>query len=108
MIKTLIAAMAVFNIAMVGAPVASASEQGFIDAIDAVGHYSTVYPDETVQVGYRVCGAFARGGDVAAIQEVLTAYNRDDNPDREYYAALFAQSAAYELCPQHMGEIGPI
>jgi len=33
------------------APLASADEQSFIRAIDAVGHYSTIYPDETVQIG---------------------------------------------------------
>jgi hypothetical protein len=67
-----------------------------------------VYPNETVEVGYRVCRAFDRGGDVAAIQEVMAAYNRDDSSSREYYATLFAQSAAFELCPEHNGEIGPI
>lgn len=98
----------VAGMGVAGAPVASADEQGFIEAIDAVGHYSTIYPDETVQVGYRVCAAFDRGGDVAAIQEVMTAYNRDESPSREYYATLFAQSAAFELCPIHNGKIGPI
>lgn len=87
---------------------ASASESGFIDAVNAVGHYSTVYPSETIQVGYRVCGAFQRGGSSAAIQQVLKEYNRDDSVNREYYATLFAQSAATELCPQFAGLIGPI
>lgn len=108
MTKLLVAVLAVTGIGLATAGSASADESGFIEAINAVGHYSTVYPNETVQVGYRVCSAFDRGGDAAAVQEVLKAYNRDDSASREYYATLFAQSAAYNLCPRHRGEIGPI
>ena len=58
-------------------------------------------------MGYRVCAAFDHG-ETAAIQAVRTAYNRDDSDSAEYYATLFAQYAARELCPQHDGKIGPI
>ena len=71
--KLLAVLLALAGAGLAGMPVAAADESGFIEAIDAVGHYSTVYPDETVQVGYRVCAAFDRGGDAAAVQEVLKA-----------------------------------
>lgn len=108
MIKIVTTSTTGLGIALATAAPAVADESGFINAINAVGHYSTVYPSETVQVGYRVCDAFQRGGKSAAIQQVLTEYNRDDSANREYYATLFAQSAATELCPQHAGEIGQI
>jgi hypothetical protein len=92
------------------APTASADEQSFIDSIDAVGHYSTIYPDQTVQIGQQVCTIFDNGSDSeAAVDWVLKKYNGPGNgPNEPYYATLFAQSAAYELCPEHNGEIGQI
>ncbi|MCV7007966.1 DUF732 domain-containing protein [Mycobacterium gordonae] len=108
MTRAVLACTVGLGVALGTAATASADEAGFIQRVQIVGHYSTVYPSETVQVGYRVCGAFSRGGKSAAIQEVLTAYNRDDSPNREYYATLFAQDAAFELCPQYAGLIGPI
>jgi hypothetical protein len=104
--------LSVAAIGLAGAPVAQADEQGFVDAIASHGHYAVGPPewinDDLVKLGYRVCEAFDRGGDTAAVQTVLTAYNGDTSESADYYATLFAQSAAYELCPEHNGEIGSI
>lgn len=106
--KFFFAVLAVLGIALGTAATASADESGFIEAIEALDHYSTVYPDETVQVGYRVCRAFDLGGDQAAVATVRKAYNGDDSEFADYHATLFAQAAAYNLCPQHGDEIGQI
>jgi hypothetical protein len=100
--------MAGFGLATAGT--ACADDQGFIDAIDNVGHYSTVYPDETIEIGQQVCTIFDNGGDgQAAVDWVLKRYQGPGNgPNEEYYATLFAQSAAFELCTEHNREIGPI
>lgn len=108
MTKILITGLGAIGIGLLSAPVAAADEDGFIAAIESLDHYATVYSQDTISVGYRVCGAFARGGDQAAIAEVLRSYNSDDSANRQYYATLFAQYAAHELCPQHDGEIGQI
>lgn len=103
--------LVVAGIGLATAPVAGASEDAFVMAIDSLDHYAIECPgcaQDALDVGYRVCQAFDAGGDTAAIQEVLTSYNSDDSPNPEYYATLFAQYSAYELCPQHNGEIGPI
>ncbi|PRC48538.1 hypothetical protein C6A85_79335, partial [Mycobacterium sp. ITM-2017-0098] len=102
-------ALAGFGLAV--APVAGASEDAFIAAIDSLDHYAIECPgcaQDALHVGYRVCQAFDAGGDSAAIAEVLRSYNGPDQTNPEYYATLFAQYSAYELCPQHNGEIGPI
>lgn len=108
MTKILITVLGAIGIGLLAAPVAAADEDGFIVAIESLDYYSTVYPQDTISVGYRVCGAFARGGDTAAIAEVLRTYNGPGQSNPEYYATLFAQYSAYELCPQHSGEIGQI
>ena len=70
MTKPLISLLTVFGIALGTATTASADEAGFIEAVDSVGRYSTVYPDETVEVGHRVCKAFdsGSGGKTAAVR----------------------------------------
>ena len=111
MAKTLMTAIAAAGLALVGTPVAGASEDAFVKAIASLHHYAIECPgcaQDALNVGYRVCAAFDSGGKTAAIQTVLNAYNRDTSPSREYYATLFAQYSAYELCPQHDGDIGPI
>lgn len=108
MSKLLTTLLALSGLALGTAATASADEASFIEAIEALDHYSTVYPDETVQVGYRVCRAFDLGGDTAAVATVRKAYNGDTSESANYYATLFAQYAAYQLCPEHNGEIGPI
>lgn len=110
MTKLLITLLAAVGIALAGAPVASASEDAFIAAIDTMDYYAIDCPgcaQEALDVGYRVCDAFDAAGKDAAIQEVLRSYN-GPGTHSNYYATLFAQSAAYELCPQHNGEIGQI
>lgn len=109
--KLLIVLLAVAGIALAGAPVASASEQAFIEAIDSLDHYAigcSGCAQDALDVGYRACAAFDVGGDQAAIQEVLRSYNGPGQDNAHYYATLFAQYSAYELCPQHNGEIGQI
>ncbi|GAB3227036.1 DUF732 domain-containing protein [Mycolicibacterium hippocampi] len=109
--KLLISTLAALGVALAGAPVAGASENAFVKAIDSLDHYAIECAGcakDALDVGYRVCQAFDAGGDTAAIQEVLNSYNGDDSPNRHYYATLFAQYSAYELCPQHNGEIGTI
>lgn len=103
--------MATLGLALGTAATASASEQAFIDAIDSLDYYAIGCPgcaQDALDVGYRVCAAFDAGGDSAAIAEVLRSYNGPGQSNPEYHATLFAQYSAYELCPQHNGEIGPI
>lgn len=109
--KLFFALAAVASIGLAGAPVASASEQALIEAIDSLDYCAIGCPgcaQDALDVGYRACAAFDTGGDQAAIQEVLRAYNGPGQSNPEYHATLFAQYSAYELCPQHNGEIGPI
>ncbi|MFL0158592.1 hypothetical protein [Mycobacteroides chelonae] len=83
--------LAFAGLSVVLAPQSSADEAGFIAAIESLDHYATT------------CAGCAQD----AINAVKNAYNRDDNSS-EYYATLFAQYAAVQLCPQHQGRIGPI
>lgn len=111
MAKLLTAILAVAGIGLATAGTASADEAGFIAAIDSLDHYAIECAgcaQDAVDVGYRACAAFNRGGDQAAIRAVLDSYNADTEGSRNYYATLFAQYAAYQLCPEHNGEIGPI
>lgn len=111
MTKVLITLMAAAGIALGAAAPALASEQAFIDAIDSLDHYAIDCPrcaQDALDVGYRACSAFDAGGKTAAVQEVLRSYNGPGQSNPEYYATLFAQYSAYELCPKHNGEIGPI
>lgn len=66
------------GICLAGAPVAGASEDAFLGAIDSLDYYSIECPgcaQDALDVGYRVCQAFDTGGDSAAIAEVLRSYN---------------------------------
>jgi hypothetical protein len=109
--STAITVMLTAGVALGPAATASASEQAFIGAIDSLDRYAIDCPgcaQDALDVDFRVCAAFDAGGDQAAIKEVLRAYNGPGQSNAEYYATLFAQYSAYELCPQHIGEIGPI
>lgn len=111
MTKLMIMTLAALGIALGTAAIASASEQAFIEAIDSLDHYAIECPgcaQDALDVGYRVCAAFDSSGKNAAIQAVLDSYNGPSQTNAHYYATLFAQYSAYELCPQHDGEIGPI
>ncbi|OBB05452.1 hypothetical protein A5731_02010 [Mycolicibacterium conceptionense] len=93
------------------APAAVADEAGFLDGIRALDHYALDCPgcaQDAVDVGREACQAFDLGGDQAAIAAVRKAYNSDASESAEYYATLFAQSASFELCPEHRDEIGQI
>jgi len=90
---------------------AQASESGFVKAVDSLNHYAIGCPgcaQDAISVGYRACAAWDEGGERAAIQTVMKAYNSDTSGSPEYYATLFVQYAGQELCPKHAGEIGPI
>jgi len=109
--KAIVSLLAMSSTALASAGSAAASEQDFLDSIASLNHYAIECAgcaDDALDVGYKVCRAFDAGGETAAVQAVLNSYNRDDSPNRDYYATLFAQYAAYELCPQHNGEIEPI
>lgn len=111
MLKLLATIVAVLSLALGTAATASADEAGFIDAIDSLDYYAIECPgcaQDAIDVGYRACAGFDRGGDNAAIRAVLDSYNGPGQRSPEYYATLFAQYAAYQLCPEHNGEIGPI
>jgi uncharacterized protein DUF732 len=111
MVKYLITLLAAVGIGLACAPTASASEDAFIKAIDSLDYYAVDCPgcaQDALSVGYRVCKAFDAGGQSAAVEEVLRSYNGPGESNPEYHATLFAQYSAYELCPQHNGEIGPI
>ncbi|WP_094287979.1 DUF732 domain-containing protein [Mycobacterium lehmannii] len=103
--------LAVLSISLVTAGPASASEDAFIEAIDSIDYYAVNCPEcaeEALEVGYRVCDAFdAGGGAQGAVAEVLRSYNGPGSHPG-YYAHLFAQYSAYELCPQHSDVIGQI
>ncbi|WP_078311282.1 MULTISPECIES: DUF732 domain-containing protein [unclassified Mycobacterium] len=108
--KLAIAILVFAGLSVVLAPQSSADEAGFIAAIDSLDHYATTCAgcaQDAINVGYRACRGFDTGGTAAAINAVKNAYDRDDN-SAEYYATLFAQYAAVQLCPQHQGKIGPI
>jgi hypothetical protein len=109
--KLLISALAVLGIALGTAATASADEAGFISSIESLDHYATDCAgcaQDALSVGYKACAAFDRGGETAAVQAVLKAYNGPGQQNSDYYATLFAQYAAHQLCPAHDGEIGPI
>ena len=108
MTTLLITLLAVAGIALAGAPVASAPEDAFIEAIDSLDYYAIDCPgcaQDALDVGYRVCAALDAGGKTAAIQEVLRSYNGPGQSNTEYHANLFVQYSAFELCPQHNGEL---
>lgn len=109
--KLMITLTVLTGFSLAGAPTVGASEEAFVKAIDSLGYYAIHCPgcaEDALGVGYRVCAAFDTGGETAAIAEVLKSYNGPDQTNPEYYATLFAQYSAYELCPQHNGEIEPI
>lgn len=109
--KLLIGLLAATGIAFGTAPGASASEDAFIQAIGSLNYYAIECPgcaQDALNVGYRVCKAFDSGGQSAAVNAVLKAYNGPGQSNAEYHATLFATYAAHELCPQHDGEIAPI
>lgn len=111
MTKLLTILLAVVGLALGTAATASADEAGFVSAIDSLDYYAIDCPgcaQDAIDVGYRACAGFDRGGDNAAIQAVLDSYNGPGQSNAQYYATLFAQYAAYQLCPEHNGEIGPI
>lgn len=109
--RMMMTALAAAGASLVCAPVAGASEEAFLAAIDSLEYYAINCPgcaEDALGVGYRVCAAFDSGGENAAIAEVLKSYNGPGQAHPEYYATLFAQYSAYELCPQHNGKIDPI
>jgi len=111
MTKLFASLLAVLGLALGTAGTASADEAGFIDAIDSLDYYAIECAgcaQDAIDVGYRACAGFDRSGKRAAIQAVLDSYNGPGQTNAEYYATLFAQYAAYQLCPEHNGEIGPI
>lgn len=111
MTKMLLAAFAVAGIALGTAAPASADEVDFIGAISALDYYAidcSGCAQDAVDVGYWACAGFDRGGSPEAVRAVLDAYNGPGQRNLNYYATLFAQYAASELCPEHKGEIGPI
>lgn len=111
MTKMLIGLLTALGLALGTAGTASASEDAFIKAIDSLDYYAIECPGcahDALDVGYKACAGFDAGGDTAAIQAVLDSYNGPGQDNAHYYATLFAQYSAYELCPQHNGEIGQI
>ncbi len=109
--KTMLAALVLSGAALGLAPVANADEAGFLNGIRALDHYALECPrcsQDAIDVGYRACKGFDLGGHQAAVAAVRKAYNADTSSSADYYATLFAQTASYQLCPQHQNEIGPI
>ncbi len=110
MTKLLTTVLAMAGLALATAGSAYADEAGFIRSIDSLDYYATECPgcsEDAVGVGYRACAALSRSKQ-AAVQAVMTAYNGPGQTSREYYATLFTQYAAHQLCPEHDGKIGPI
>ena len=110
MSRLLATLLALTGLALSTPATASADEAGFISSIDSLNHYAISCPrcaQDAVDVGYRACAGFDRGSQ-GAVQAVLNAYNGPGQRNQNYYATLFAQYAASELCPEHDGEIGPI
>lgn len=111
MSKFFLALVIVLGLSLGTSATASADEATFIDSVASLGYYAIECPgctQDAVDVGYRACAGFDRGGADTAVQAVLDSYNGPGQKNPEYYATLFAQYAAYQLCPEHNGEIGPI
>ena len=111
MTKLIFTALATVALAIGTAGTASADEAGFIEAIDEVGHYSTIYPQDTIAIGRQVCTIFDNGGrGPEAVAWVRQKYNGPgtQGSSENYYATLFAQAASVELCPDHRDVIGQI
>lgn len=111
MTKMLAVVFAVLGLMLGTAASASADEVDFVGAISALDYYAIDCPgcaQDAVDVGYRACAGFDRGGSQAAVQAVLDAYNGPGQSHADYYATLFAQAASYNLCPEHQDEIGQI
>lgn len=111
MAKLVTALVSVVAVALSTAATASADEAGFVSSIESLNHYATECAGctkDALDVGYKACAAFDRRGPAAAIQAVLQAYNGPGQTNQKYYATLFAQYAAHQLCPQYDGQIGQI
>ncbi|MEA2922774.1 MAG: hypothetical protein QOF07_2739 [Bradyrhizobium sp.] len=111
MTKLLMSVLAVFGIALGTAATASADEADFVSSVESLHYYAidcAGCAQDALDVGYKACAGFDRGGQGAAVQAVLKAYNGPGQENSEYYATLFAQYAAHQLCPKHDGDIGPI
>lgn len=106
MTKLLITLVAGAGIALAGAPVAAASEDAFIKAIDSLDYYAidcAGCAQDALDVGYRVCAAFDAAGEKAAITEVLRSYNGPGQSNAEYHATLFAHTPPMSCAPSTTG-----
>lgn len=108
--KVLISLLAVCGLAFGTAATASADDGTFVDAIASLNHYAITCAGcdrDAINVGDKVCTAFVNGKQ-AAIQAVQDSYDGPGQTNEEYYATLFAQFAAHDLCPKYDGQIGPV
>lgn len=98
-----LAAVAVV-VGLVCAPVAQAApdEQGFVRAVEYIGFTGDVLP-----AGEQVCTLLDRGMSTEGVSRFVTD-TFGERANSGYYAVLFAQYAAYNLCPRHLGVYGPM
>lgn len=87
-------------------PFLTQDELNFIGAVAPEGYGGDVYA--TVRAGHQVCSLLDQGLTHTAIQRFVVDTFGDGRPNADYYAALFSQYAAYNLCPRRIGEFGQI
>ena len=87
-------------------PALTQNEMNFIGSVAPQGYSGDVY--QTVRAGYQVCSMLDRSMTHEAIERFVVDTFSDRRPSASYYAALFSQYAAYNLCPRHIGEFGNI
>jgi hypothetical protein len=87
-------------------PPLTQDEANFISAVAPQGYGGDV--GATVRAGHQVCSLLDQRLTHVAIQRFVVDTFSDRRRDADYYAALFSQYAAYNLCPRHIGEFGQI
>jgi hypothetical protein len=87
-------------------PPLTQDEVNFISAVAPQGYSGDVYA--TVRAGHQVCSLLDQGLSHVAIQRFVVDTFSDRRQIADYYAALFSQYSAYNLCPRHIGEFGQI
>ena len=87
-------------------PYLTQDEINFIGAVAPQGYSGDVYG--TVRAGHQACSMLDQGLTQVAIERFVVDTFSDRRQNASYYAALFLQYAAYNLCPRHVGEFGSI
>ena len=87
-------------------PALTDTELDFIASVAPQGYGGDVY--QTLKTGYRVCSMLDDGMSHEGIERFVVDTFGDSRGSARYYAALFSQYAAYNLCPRHLDQFGQI